>query len=137
MVCKTTEDGKDEIGWLPESYLKPHEAEAIEDCLGTCYVPNGMKICHISNDSLESEEEDTAALSDDESAIDSGDGSEQLLQDSSMNYCAIADYYTEDTNQVNFPKGAKIIVIDKDEDGELSYSITPCVHRCLQMNELI
>lgn len=126
MVYKITEDGKDEIGWLPESFLKPHEAEDIGDCLGMCYVPNGLDICNISHDSLESEEADTAALSDDDSAIDSDDGHEQLSQDNSMIYRAIADYNSEDVNQVNFPKGARIIVIDKDEDGEFSYMYILC-----------
>lgn len=121
LVCKSTKDGKDQIGWLPESYLKPHEAEleGIGDCLDICYISDDVETCSMSNDSSGSEGTDTPIVSGgEESANESDDGSEQILQDSSVNYCAIAEYYTDDKSQVNFPRGARIIVIDKDEDGE-------------------
>ena len=107
------------MGWLPESYLKPHEAESIGDCLDICYISDDIETCNISDTG--SEGTDTPIVSGgEESANDSDDGGERLLQDDSVNYCAIADYCTDDKSQVNFPKGARIIVIDKDEDGELA-----------------
>lgn len=121
LVFKSAKDGKDQIGWVPESYLKPYEAEHIEDYLETCSIFNGVEVCSNPNDSLESERTDTPITSSGkESACVTGDdGSEQ---DNATIYRAIADYYTDDKSQVNFPKGARIFVIDKDEDGEFSYN---------------
>ena len=115
---KYNRTGKESICWLPETYLQPYEEESIEDCLGTCAVPNELEKCDIVNDSSDSEASDTPHFSDGDSAIGSEDGTDPLIQSGSMHYVAIADYHTEEANQVNFPKGARIIVIDKDEDGE-------------------
>ena len=38
-------------------------------------------------------------------------------------YVSIADYETEDTNQVSFKEGTEISVLDKDEDGMCQQSL--------------
>ena len=110
--------GKESICWLPETYLQPYEEESIEDCLGACAVSSELETCDIVNDLSDSEASNASHFSDGDSAIGSEECNDTLMQSGSMYYVAIADYHTEEVNQVNFPKGARIIVIDKDEDGE-------------------
>ena len=85
------------VGWVPEGFLKKPE-DNLSDCL-----------------------DDTAT--DDEQSLEdetqSGTSDTGETETSSMFYHAIAEYTTEDVSQIGFPEGAKVLVIDQDEDGEL------------------
>jgi len=84
------------MGWIPESFLnKPREI--LEDFLGgfmSEHDPDGDK-CPI--------------------AITSGETCMDMNPE--LQYCAIAEYSSDDPSQVSFPEGARVLVIDQDEDG--------------------
>jgi len=79
-------------GWMPESFLnKPREV--LEDYLGDIVAD--------SNSNPNGEENPITTT----------------CGDSELYYYAIAEYSSDDPAHVSFPEGARVLVIDQDEDG--------------------
>ena len=100
---------KKTVGWVPEGFLRK-EDDIMSDCLD------------------DTPTDDEQALEEEEAHSDMADVSTET---SSMLYHAVAEYSTNDLGQIGFPEGAKLLVIDQDEDGELVQYAGACLSTSL------
>ena len=94
-MCRTKEDGGDEVGYVPGDFLKRYDPAQIGD-------ENSVEVRKKYLGFVSS-----AAMTDSVTAE----------VDSAMKYVAIEDYQSNDPRQLCFSEGTLLIVVEKSEDG--------------------